>query len=156
MSCAVVTQSRVRSVSVVQIKLGSERLSLLLHRRSYGCFKRLMSNLRIWISACMTLSDFFGSLSCNILLNTVGTICQDSPYLSFSQPHCPSSPPSESFSHSSSTSFCVLQFTTNDMASVNLKCGPPFNAANACPSSWNAMVITVPLGLPETFAPSSP
>src|SRR2546422_2891933 len=82
MSCAVVTQSRVRSVSVVQIKLGSERLSLLLHRRSYACFKRLMSNLRIWISACMTLSDFFGSLSCNILLNTVGTICQDSPYRS--------------------------------------------------------------------------
>src|SRR5207249_1340091 len=104
----------------------------------------------------MTLSDFSASLSCNISPNTVGTICHDKPYLSLSQPHGPFSPPLESFSHSSSTSSCVLQFTKNDMASENLNSGPPLSAINSCPSSWNVTVITVPLGLPEIFAPSSP
>src|SRR5437899_12925205 len=92
----------------------------------------------------MTLSDYRASLSCNISPKTVGTICHDRPYLSLSQPHCPCSPPSESFSHSSSTSSCVSQFTKNEMASVNLNCGPPFNAINVCPFSVNVAVMTVP------------
>src|SRR5712692_4551557 len=94
----------------------------------------------------MTLSDFLASLSCNSSPRAEGTICHDKPYLSFSQPHGPSSPPSESFSHNSSTSSCVLQSTKNDMASVNLYCGPPFSAVNSCPSSRNVAVMTVPCG----------
>src|SRR5262245_51050098 len=94
----------------------------------------------------MTLFAFTGSLSCNSLTKTVGTICHDKPYLSFSQPHMLSSPPSVSLSQNSSTSSCVSQFTTNDMASVNLNCGPPFNATNSCPFNWKLAVITDPLG----------
>src|SRR5687767_1286422 len=105
-----------------------------------------MSIFFILSIASMTLFDFLGSGSLNILPKTVGLICHDNPYLSLSQPHGPSSPPSESFSQNSSTSFCVLQSTENDMASVNLNCGPPFNAMNCWPSSSNATVITLPLG----------
>src|SRR5918911_267494 len=104
----------------------------------------------------MTLSDFLASLSCNISPKSLGTICHDTPNLSFSQPHCSSSPPSESPFQSSSTSSCVSQFTKNDMAGENLKTGPPFNAINSCPSSSNVTLITVPLGLPETSAADSP
>jgi hypothetical protein len=43
-----------------------------------------------------------------------------------------------------------------DIASVNLKTGPPFKATKFCPSSWNATVIIVPFGLPEAAAPYSP
>src|SRR6266852_2257095 len=94
----------------------------------------------------MTRFDFSGSLSCNISPKAEGTTCHDTPYMSFSQPHLDFSPPSESFSQNSSTSSCVSQFTTNDMASVNLNCGPPFNAMNSCPSSWNVAVMAVPSG----------
>src|SRR5713101_6974398 len=94
----------------------------------------------------MTLSDFSASLSCNISGKTVGTICHDKPYLSLSQPHCSFSPPSESFSQNASTSSCVSQFTTNDIAGEKVNCGPPFSAINSCPSSWNVATITVPLG----------
>src|SRR2546425_13330118 len=100
----------------------------------------------------MTLLAFSASLSCNIFGNTVGTICHDKPYLSFSHQHLSFFPPLESFSHNSSTSLCVSQFTTNEMASVNLNCGPPFSATNSCPSSWTAAVMTVPLG-PGPSAP---
>src|SRR5206468_2114597 len=96
--------------------------------------------------ARITLCDLPASLSWSISSKTVGTICHDKPYLSLSQPHLDFSPPSESFSQNSFTSSCVLQFTTNDIASVNLNSGPPFNAANSCPSSWNVAVMTVPLG----------
>src|SRR2546430_707283 len=104
----------------------------------------------------MTLFDFAASLSFIISPKTVGTICHDKPYLSLSQPHLDFSPPAESFSQNLSTSSCVSQFTTNDMASENLKCGPPFSAMNSWPSSWNSTVITVPAGLPDACAPSSP
>src|SRR6185437_7234992 len=88
--------------------------------------------------AFRTRVDFAGSLSCNILPRIEGMICQDRPYLSLSQPHLPFSPPSESFSHSSSTSSCVSQLTKSEMAGVKVKCGPPLNAKNSCPSSWKA------------------
>src|SRR6266849_1659982 len=122
--------------------------------RSYACFRRLMSSFSICSTAFITLFAFSASLSCISLPRTVGTICHDRPYLSLSQPHLPPLPPCESFSHSSSTSCCVSQFTKKDMASENLKCGPPFKAMNSCPSSWNVTVITVPFALPEILAPS--
>src|SRR6185436_2834612 len=109
-----------------------------------ACFSFLMSSFTIFNMACMTRCDFAASLSCNISTKIVGTICQESPYLSFSQPHCTSLPPAESLFQYLSTSACVLQFTTNDMASVNLKSGPPLSATNFCPSSWNSTVITDP------------
>src|SRR5581483_5696576 len=121
-----------------------------------ACCNFLMSNLTILSMACMTRCDFAASLSLKSLPKIVGTICQESPYLSFSQPHWTSVPPAESFRQYLSTSACVLQFTTNDMASVNLKCGPPLSATYSCPSSSNSMVITDPFGRPETFSPSSP
>src|SRR5579863_6542862 len=95
----------------------------------------------------MTLCDFLGSLSPSISPKAFGIICQDKPYLSFSQPHlCGVPPPAVSFSHSSSTSSWVSQLTKNEMASVNLKSGPPLSAKKSCPSSWNLADITVPFG----------
>src|SRR6266851_2338641 len=111
---------------------------------SYACVKRPMSIFFILSIASMTLFDFSGSGSPSIPPKIVGLICQDSPYLSFSQPHCTSSPPSESLLQNSSTSSCVLQSTENETASVNLKWGPPFNAMNSCPPSTNVTVITLP------------
>ncbi len=63
-----------------------------------------------------------------------------------SQPHCWIWPPAESLSQYSSTSAWVSQFTTNEMAGVNVNSGPPFRAMNSCPNSWNVAVITVPFG----------
>ena len=40
----------------------------------------------------------------------------------------------------------LAQFTTKEIASVNLKCGPPFNAVNGCPSSSKLTTMTEPLG----------
>src|SRR6266513_1540753 len=94
----------------------------------------------------MTLRDFSGSLSPNISPKAEGMICHDRPYLSLSQPHLLFSPPSECFSHNSSTSSCVSQFMKNDMAAVIVNTGPPCNAMNSCPSSWNVADITVPFG----------
>src|SRR5665811_497955 len=102
--------------------------------------------------ASMTLLDFSASASCNISPKTVGTICQDRPYLSLSQPHCCVSPPSESFSHSSSTSCCVSQVTKSDMASVNVNRGPPLSAMNSCPLSRKVADIAVPFAA----GPASP
>src|SRR2546430_7067094 len=100
-------------------------------------FRPSMSIFFICIIAFMTLCDTAGSGSLRSSGSAVGTICHDRPNLSLSQPHICCSPPAESFSHSSSTSFWVLQFTTNDTACENLNCGPPFKAMNSCPSSWN-------------------
>src|SRR6267142_2264219 len=103
--------------------------------------------------AAMTRFDFSGSLSCSISLKTVGTTCHDTLNRSLSHPHCTSWPPADRFFQKWSTSSCVSQFTTSDIASVNLKCGPPFNAVNCCPSSSNATVMTDPFGRPEALAP---
>src|SRR6266571_1957458 len=86
----------------------------------------------------MTLLAFAGSLSPNISPKAEGMICHDRPYLSLSQPHLSFWPPSESFSHSSSTSCCVSQFTKNDIAGVKLNSGPPLSA--------NVADMTVPFG----------
>src|SRR5207247_3459572 len=76
--------------------------------------------------------------------NSLGTICQESPYLSCSQPHGPCSPPSPSLSHSSSISSCDSQFTRNDTASSNVNSGPPLIAVNRWPSSEKSTVSTSP------------
>src|SRR5262249_20811388 len=96
--------------------------------------------------APMTLFAFSWSGSLSISPKMVGLTCQDKPYLSLSQPQGPSSPPAESFSQNSSTSLCVLQSTENETASLNLNCGPPFNAMNGCPSRSNSTVMTLPAG----------
>jgi hypothetical protein len=90
--------------------------------------------LIIFIIACITLCDFCGSLSPNNSPNAFAMICHVTPNLSFSQPHCIISPPADSFSHNSSTSSWVSQFTKNEIAGENLNAGPPFNAMNSCPS----------------------
>jgi hypothetical protein len=89
---------------------------------------------RACMTAAITRSVFPASWSCIISPRADGTICQDRPNLSFSQPHCPCSPPSESLSQKPSSSACVRQLTDSEMASVNLKYGPPFNAWKRCPS----------------------
>ncbi len=58
------------------------------HSCSYALFKPAISILTICSIACMTRPDFAASLSCSSLPKMVGTICQESPNLSFSQPHC--------------------------------------------------------------------
>ena len=52
----------------------------------------------IWNSACPTRPATSGSAELNSSVNRVGTTCQETPNLSFSQPHWPSSPPSVSAS----------------------------------------------------------
>src|SRR5919202_2671564 len=104
----------------------------------------------------MTLSDLSASLSCIISAKILGTICHETLNLSFNQPHCSCSPPSDSFCQKISISCWVSQPTKNDIAGENLKIGPPFNARNCCPSISKVTVITVPFGLPETSAADSP
>src|SRR5262245_16105039 len=94
----------------------------------------------------MVLADRTGSLSFSMVMRTLGMICHDTPYLSVSQPHCCVCPPSASFDHKESTSCCVSQFTKNEIAGVNLYCGPPLSATNSCPSSSKLAVMTEPLG----------
>src|SRR5229473_48650 len=94
----------------------------------------------------MTLFDFSGSGSLISLAKAVGMICHETPNLSCSHPHLSFLPPSESFSHNSSTSSWVSQLTKNDTAGENVNCGPPFNAMNGCPSSWNSTDMTDPFG----------
>src|SRR6266545_363823 len=77
--------------------------------------------------AFMTLFDFSASLSCKSCPRIEGTICQDTPNLSVSQPHGPFCPPSESLSHSSSISAWVSQFTKSDMPCANRNDGPPLS-----------------------------
>src|SRR5206468_2490458 len=50
-------------------------------------FKGSMSSLTIWSICFMTRSRTFGSLSRISSERIVGTTCQESPNLSFSQPH---------------------------------------------------------------------
>ena len=52
-----------------------------------------MSNFFICRKAFVTRCDFWASASASISGSTVGTTCQETPYLSFSQPQGPSSPP---------------------------------------------------------------
>jgi hypothetical protein len=66
---------------------------------------------------------FRGILAAQQSPKTVGTICQESPYLSLSQPHCTSLPPAESFFQIRVQFHLGPQFTTNETASVKFECG---------------------------------
>ncbi len=55
-----------------------------------------MSNLVIASIASVARFAFSGSGSLIMSMSTMGMTCQDSPYLSFSQPQTISRPPSES------------------------------------------------------------
>src|SRR5713226_5361401 len=85
--------------------------------------------------ALKTPCDFTGSLSCISSSNALGTICHDTPNLSCSHAHLSSRPPAESFSHNSSTSACVSQFTKNEME------GEKFAASSALSSNHKNGVI---------------
>ena len=75
-----------------------------------------MSSFVILSIACMTASDFSSSSSCSSSGSNDGTTCHDRPYLSWSQPHWPGWPPSESRSQKMSTSSCVLHSMENEIA----------------------------------------
>src|SRR5690242_4568283 len=101
----------------------------------------------MFIMACMARCDFAASLLDISSRSTVGTICQDKPYLSLSHPHATSlPPPAASFFQYRSTSACVLQSTINETDSLNLNCESPLSAMNFCPAISNSTVITEPVG----------
>src|ERR1700724_777498 len=97
---------------------------------SYASCKRLMSILSICNIASMTLFDFSGSLSPNILPRAVRNDSPRQTILIFEPAASVFFTALENFSHSSSTSYCVWQFTKNDIAGVSVNCGPPFRAMN--------------------------
>src|SRR3977135_2062986 len=111
-----------------------------------------MSSFLLCSSACLARCDRALSLSPSSSGRTVGTSCHDRPYRSLSQPQRSSLPPADSIPHSASISACVSQFTTNEIASENLNCGPPFSAVNCCPLISKDTVMTVFLG-PGPAAP---
>ena len=61
---------------------------------SYACCNWFRSSFCIWSIASNVRFDFAGSGSPSIRPRAVGTICHDSPNLSFSQPHRLGAPPS--------------------------------------------------------------
>ena len=73
--------------------------------------------------------------SARSLGSAVGATCHERPKRSLSQPHGPSSPPSESVLQYASTSSWVSQFTWNEIASLNVNSGPPLSARKRWPSS---------------------
>src|SRR5260221_12120254 len=64
------------------------------HSCSAASFNFATSSFFICINAFMTRSDFFGSPLCRSSGRIFGTTCHDKPYLSLSQPHWTSWPPS--------------------------------------------------------------
>src|SRR4029077_6821719 len=68
------------------------------HLLAYALSKVGKSSFSISRIAFMTLSAFSGRSSCIICARAAGTICQKTPNLSVSQPHCCVPPPSESLS----------------------------------------------------------
>lgn len=97
--------------------------------------------------ACIIRPDFAGSGSLIIFPRPTGTSCHDTPQRSFSHPHMLSCPPFDvSAAQSLSSSAWVSQFTSSDMASVNLNLGPPLSATKSCPASWKATVSGLPSG----------
>ena len=86
--------------------------------------------------------------SVSIWPSTEGMICQDSPNLSFNQPHGPSSPPPAiSLLQYLSISACVSQVTISEKPSANENVGPPSNAVYSRPSSWKTALSTLPLAM---------
>src|SRR5438309_2040616 len=85
-----------------------------------------MSIFDILSRASMTFAELPDFESLIISPKTEGTICQDTPNLSLSQPQGSLSPPSERFSHNRSISSCVSQFTKREVPCANEKYGPRY------------------------------
>ena len=83
---------------------GPERYACAAARSSASISSFFMLSI-----AAITRCDFSGSGSASSSGRTVGTICHERPNRSLSQPHGPSSPPSESALQNASTSACVLR-----------------------------------------------
>lgn len=80
-----------------------------------------------------------------MIMSASGTICQDTPYLSFSHPHTTGWPPSAvKAAHSRSTSAWSLQLADSEMASVKGLDLPPFSACYWCPAIVNSTNSTSP------------
>src|SRR5258708_2542796 len=106
------------------------------------------SSFCIPIIACIARPDFALSLSESIPPSCFGTICQDTPNLSTSQPHCTSLPPfSVSFAQRRSSSACVSTCTMSEKPCPKVNVGPPFSAMYVCPKSSNVTERTAPSGL---------
>src|SRR5919201_2415083 len=118
-------------------------------RHAYAAAARsssAISTLPIFSIAAITRCDFSRSGSLSSSGRRVGTICHETPNLSFSQPHGPGSPPSESLLQNESTSSWLSHLTSNEIASLGRNWGPPLRAANSRPSSSNVTVMTIPSG----------
>jgi len=77
--------------------------------------------------------------------STVGTICQNTPKRSLSQPHRSACPPSaHNASHSRSTSAWSAQSILNETAWVYSNRMPPFSAMKRWPASVNSTTSTEP------------
>jgi hypothetical protein len=85
--------------------------------------------------------------SLSICPSTAGTICQETPQRSVSQPQGPFSPPSDSRSQSSSISSCVWHVTISEKPTVNEKLSPPSKAKNSRPLSSNVAFSRPPFGI---------
>src|SRR5437879_13844694 len=96
-----------------------------------------MSIFDILGRASMTFAELPDFESLSISPKTEGTICQDTPNLSLSQPQGSLSPPSERFSHNRSISSCVSQFTKREVPCANAKYVPPSVAMKPAPSRSN-------------------
>src|SRR4029077_5791834 len=91
----------------------------LLQFGANACCNCAMSSFFIAMTARITRSVRSASPDRNSG-SARGTICQETPNLSVSQPHCTCSPPTASFSQSASISAWSSQFTMSEIAGVNL------------------------------------
>src|SRR5512132_3131642 len=99
-------------------------LNIPLYVRSRGSFVGLLQLADIELDhlhhGLHHALRFAGSLSFIMRSRASGTICQETPNLSLSQPHCTGLPPSAvSASQSRSTSAWSLQVTDREIASLN-------------------------------------
>ena len=105
----------------------------------------LMSSLPIPSIAFIARSAASRSELASISGRTFGTICQDTPNLSFSQPHWPGSPPPRiSDDQSRSTSAWSSHRTLSEMASLNWNSGPPLRPMRSWPARVKSTVKTSP------------
>ncbi len=98
------------------------------------------------LDASVTRAIAFLSLGFIMSSMTFGTICHETPNLSFSRPHCSAAGWSESLPQWSSISFWVSQCTMNEIASLKVNgWGWALSmAANSPPSSVKAACLIVP------------
>src|SRR3989442_6525802 len=105
-----------------------------------------MSILPILSNASIPFREFPDRGSPIISPSAAGTTCHDTPKRSLSQPHGPSSPPSERRFQVSSSSSCVSQVATSEIPSEKEKLGPPSIGVKYRPSSSHVACSTLPFG----------